>query len=253
MKSIRYVLLVPPAYFILSLFTAASPQSISDVVKKGNQRKANPVTPGKVYTNQDLEGHKQKGSVSIAEAPSYEPSLTGVEPEKSDIWTKSPYGNGTSEERGVRHIKSVPLRSTDFRTGSERKEVVPEASAWLSGSAGYEQAMQERRRSRRPLILYFYTEWCGYCRQFDLGILTSYEFKQYMGEVISVRINPDAGPSARALAKEYGVKGYPSFLVFPARSDQARPVSPFRRQGDRWVAMAPGAFVQACKEASGGL
>jgi len=31
---------------------------------------------------------------------------------------KSPHENDTPEERGVRHIKSVPLRSTDFRTGS---------------------------------------------------------------------------------------------------------------------------------------
>src|SRR5262249_39835230 len=111
------------------------------------------------------------------------------------------------------------------------KESAPNSAVWLGGANGYVRALEEQRSTRKPLLLYFYTNWCGYCRQFSRDILDSSEFKQYMEEVISVRINPEAGPSERALAKQYGIAGYPSFFVLPVGSDQAWKVSRHKQQG----------------------
>jgi len=218
MRKRNRVLTALVAYLILSLTSAGSPQSISDVVKKGKKRKADTGTSDKVYTNQDLEGARQLGSVSTAAV--------------------SPGGQGITEEE-------PPMAVKEMEAGNG-------SSAWLRGATGYDKAMQERRRTRRPLLLYFYTDWCGYCRQFNKGILDAPEFKQYLKDVISVRVNPEAGPHERALARAYGVTGYPSFFVLPLGSDRARKMDRHRKQGEQWILMSPSAFVQACKEASGG-
>ncbi|MFN2511612.1 MAG: thioredoxin family protein [Pyrinomonadaceae bacterium] len=103
---------------------------------------------------------------------------------------------------------------------------------WLYGASGYARAVEMQKELNIPLVVYFYTDWCSYCRTLDNQYLPSAPVQDYLRGVVKVRIHAEQGFAERALAKRYGVSGYPSFFVM--RNPAARPVnvSPFRRVGN---------------------
>src|SRR6267142_710334 len=84
---------------------------------------------------------------------------------------------------------------------------------WLNGAAGYARALELQRELNVPLVVYFYADWCPYCRTLDSQYLPAAEVQDYLSNVVKVRINPEHGAAERELAVRYGVSGDPSFLV----------------------------------------
>jgi len=121
----------------------------------------------------------------------------------------------------------------------------PPEDKWLRDSPGYERAIQLQRELKVPLVIYFYADWCPYCRDFDRDYLTAPVVKQYLSGVVKVRINPDHGRPERLLARQYGIDGYPSFLVITSQSAGPREVQPFRKIGS----LNPGQFAKLCASA----
>ena len=131
----------------------------------------------------------------------------------------------------------------------------PEAKAqeifarWLSGADGFAEASRQHESNGKPTLVYFYTDWCPYCRRLNTNILASEEMDDYLDDVVAVRINPEAGARERALSKQFGVSGYPSIFVLPEGSDRPRSIHPYRRDGNQWVPMTGSEFVRACEQA----
>ena len=117
------------------------------------------------------------------------------------------------------------------------------SDSWLYGAAGYARAVELQQQLNVPLVVYFYADWCPYCRTLDSQYLPSAPVQEYLRGVVKVRINPEQGLAERALAKRYGVSGYPSFLVM--RDSAARPVNvqPFRKVNN----LTPTQFANACR------
>jgi len=122
--------------------------------------------------------------------------------------------------------------------------------SWYSGAGEYVTAMDAHRSMQTPMLVYFYTSWCPYCRQLDQEILPAEEVAQFMRSVNKVRINPEAGPDERALANQFGVRGYPSVFIIPGNSDAPVKIYPFRKVGETFVAVTPGEFINECEQAS---
>ena len=120
----------------------------------------------------------------------------------------------------------------------------PAGEAALTGAAGFKQAMEQSRRTGKPVAVLIYTDWCPYCQRLINKVLSSGEARQYLATILDVRINPEKGRAEQAIARQYGVTGYPTYLMFPPGSDQPRRVNAHG-------GMTPAQFVQACKQASG--
>ncbi len=88
--------------------------------------------------------------------------------------------------------------------------------AWLEGAEGYRSGVETAKETGRPVLLYFYTDWCPYCRQLDRDLLSTVEVQLEIGEMIAVRVNPETGTDEQALASQFGIPGYPALFV---RSD----------------------------------
>lgn len=88
--------------------------------------------------------------------------------------------------------------------------------SWYEGADGMERAIAEARQHEKPLIVYFRTDWCGYCRQFENELLATEEVEIFMNKVVRVTINPETGPREADLANMYGVQGFPAIFVHPA-------------------------------------
>lgn len=96
------------------------------------------------------------------------------------------------------------------------KPVAAAASPWYEDARGYEQAMAVRNDTGKPVMVYFHTTWCGFCKAIDRDVFSTAEFSQRYGSMLKVRINPESGRDEGAIATRYLVRGYPSvFVVTP--------------------------------------
>jgi len=93
-------------------------------------------------------------------------------------------------------------------------------TGWYSDAEGYERAFADYERMRRPMAVYINVKWCPYCRVFEKKILSDPRVRQFMRDVIKVKINPESGRREYAIAARYRVMGYPSFFVHPPNQDK---------------------------------
>jgi|GEM_PF-2434594 len=120
--------------------------------------------------------------------------------------------------------------------------------AWLEGESGFRSGIEQAAREGRPVVMYFYTDWCGYCRQLENNLLEDATVEDYTKYLVKIRINPDKGQFQRQLAREYGIRGYPSLFVLPDLDSKPKRISQSR--GGRLK--SPSEFVDTLKRAARG-
>ncbi len=86
------------------------------------------------------------------------------------------------------------------------------ATDWLENANGYARGMDQSKTSGRPLMLYFYTDWCPYCRKFEKNVLADASVKKALEGFVLVRIDPEKGSRENTIAADYRVDGYPTVL-----------------------------------------
>lgn len=119
--------------------------------------------------------------------------------------------------------------------------------AWHQGAHGYEAAMAEAQEKGLPVAVYFYTDWCGYCRKFESGLLDTNAVDAWIDDIVAVRINPEKGKDAMALAQKYGIRGYPSFFLHASATARPATLSPWVQDGSGSRLRTPGEFIAAGK------
>jgi len=95
----------------------------------------------------------------------------------------------------------------------EPPRVVTPSYSWYEGASGFERGVEESKREGKVLAVYFYTDWCPYCRELDRELLTRAKVEEFLKYLVKIRVNPESGRRERMLANEYGVRGYPSFFI----------------------------------------
>src|SRR5262245_11310353 len=118
---------------------------------------------------------------------------------------------------------------------------------WLRDAPGYARALELQRQMKVPLVVYFYADWCPYCRSLDTQYLPSAPAQQYLKGVLKVRINPEHGSPEREISNRYKVTGYPAFFILGRFGSAPVDVNPFRRGGDN---LTPFQFISACRRAA---
>jgi len=117
-------------------------------------------------------------------------------------------------------------------------------AGWEQGAAGYEKAEKAARDSEEPLIVYFYTSWCGYCKKLDKTYLSSADVQSVLEPIRKVAIDPEKGSADRTLQITYGVRGFPAFFVtIPGLGSPPVQVHPFMMRGS----MSTADFSKAIK------
>ena len=103
------------------------------------------------------------------------------------------------------------------------------------------------------MVVYFRTDWCSYCRDFEEELLGDYRVELYFrNELVKVRINPEDGPEERSVADQFDVTGYPSVFIVASTSASPRRLSLHQRdKDDESVLRTPGDLLDGVEEQAG--
>lgn len=127
------------------------------------------------------------------------------------------------------------------------------SSAFLFGADGWREAMRRAEEGGKGVFVYFYTDWCPYCRQFDAELVAAPEVDAYLRRgIIAVRINPEAGAEEAELARRYGINGFPALFVHPRGAlGELRGIRRTVSGPSGPVLKSPGRFVRDLEKTAG--
>jgi thiol:disulfide interchange protein len=107
-------------------------------------------------------------------------------------------------------------------------------NVWHTTPADCERVQEKAKKEDKAFILFFYVDWCGYCKRLKKEFLEKPEVEQALAKYYRVKINPETGAEEQALAKKYGVHGFPNFLVIQPDGGKVR-IHPFKQGGKVWT------------------
>ncbi|HVO30031.1 MAG TPA: thioredoxin family protein [bacterium] len=120
---------------------------------------------------------------------------------------------------------------------------VARAGDWHEDASGYESALYEAQHTGAPVLVYFHTDWCGYCKALDAQVLSKDKVKTFLDPFVKVNINPEHDPESEEVGSKFGITGYPSvYVIAPGK----KPVK-VSASGEA----GPDAFISAVKRVAG--
>jgi len=125
------------------------------------------------------------------------------------------------EPNSSRDLSGSPVVPSPASSSSEAPATGKWSDGWYQGASGYEQAIEEYKRTNKPMVVYMSVGWCPYCRKFEKNVLSSPLVQEMLKDKIKVNINPESGRQENMLAAQYRIRGFPSFFLHPPQPDAA--------------------------------
>jgi thiol:disulfide interchange protein len=98
----------------------------------------------------------------------------------------------------------------------------PSAIQWLTS---YEVALRTAEDEGRPVMIDFYTDWCGWCKRLDAETYVDKQVVAASGDFVSLKINADL---ERPVAARYNITGFPTILFIDSRGNEVHRVVGYR-------------------------
>lgn len=87
------------------------------------------------------------------------------------------------------------------------QEATQEASpTWHSG---YDEALKMAQKDKKPILMSFYADWCGWCKRMEQTTFNNDEFLAAASGFVLAKIDGDKN---KELTQKYEVRGYPTVV-----------------------------------------
>lgn len=86
----------------------------------------------------------------------------------------------------------------------------PAADPAIRWEKSYAQAVARSRKTRKPLLIEFYADWCGPCKKMAQTTLKNREVLKVASRYVAVKVDLD---KARNLAKRFKVTSIPHAII----------------------------------------
>jgi thioredoxin-like negative regulator of GroEL len=87
-----------------------------------------------------------------------------------------------------------------------------QVAAAVEFTGTYAEAKAQAVSQNKPILIDFFAEWCGPCKQFAAAVGSNAEIQKALEPVILYRVDSEKG-AGKDLAKEFSVRAYPTFIM----------------------------------------
>ena len=82
----------------------------------------------------------------------------------------------------------------------------------------HEKALEESKSEDKPLMIYFYTGWCSWCKKLERETYSNDQVASLLNDnFICLKINVEDHPSLMA---EYRIPGFPTVIFLSAEGEE---------------------------------
>jgi len=82
----------------------------------------------------------------------------------------------------------------------------------------YQVALSRAGDEGKPIMVEFYTDWCGWCKRLERDTFSDAKVQQALESFIPVKLNAER--EGRELATRLGVRAYPTVVFFDSRGQE---------------------------------
>jgi len=107
----------------------------------------------------------------------------------------------------------------------------PAATSGVRWEVRFEEAQKKARASRKPIMVDFWAEWCGWCHRLDQTTYLDPTVVKMAGDFVAVKVDTEGGRKQTEIALRYNVSTLPTILFLSAGGRQILKVGQFQGPG----------------------
>lgn len=135
------------------------------------------------------------------------------------------------------------------RAAMVQQRVAHTFEGWNENYTGYQAALAEQKSTQKPVLVYFYADWCPHCKRFTAEVLSTPKMQDYVKRYPHVRIAPDNGQAEKQLMERYGAEGFPAFYVLKPDGEQTK-IETHIQAGEEARLKKPDEFIEDIERAA---
>jgi thioredoxin-related protein len=85
------------------------------------------------------------------------------------------------------------------------------STADIQWAANFQEARAQAAATHRPIMIGFYTDWCGWCKRLDRDVYPDRRVDALSRRFVMLRLNAER--EGTALARHFGVRGFPNTVM----------------------------------------
>lgn len=92
----------------------------------------------------------------------------------------------------------------------------------------YNQAISSAQSAKKPVMIDFYVNWCGWCKVLDRDTYTDPDVVKLSRQFVCVKVDGDKNDN---LTSQYNITGYPTIIFLDSTSREANRVGGYEKPG----------------------